>query len=620
VRASIVSLRTSCISEAVLTIRTLDLTQALNPLLQDFAGQIETMSSSGKLSGAERGSLAEALLAVAGPSGPVRVREVLEWLIAPVRQRWVPNGALSPEVSHLLSPQGMAAGEAAGGTQGLSSAHWELFHDIQLTERCMRRSLGDAESARLPTGLMKPVDPPPPISECPAADHIQWAIRLVSSLLQTIHTYWTPEGRATMHAIGLGKSLEMSPEEKAAYLVHGPARTHVLDDEDPGVTQTAAASRDWMRCLRDCSYSVFTLFSVHAAAAFYPSPEIAAICGASILAHLPCMELRHVRQCVHATVRPIIGRCPAAHRNLWYATLVNPLCASLHERLSTGWMDTRVVNAQKAADRGDDDDVTGAQVDDLITERILRDITRDHCALLAIVASPEGTFGRKTKGSGLTGVMGDMSNTQLSTAYAGGKHVLDWINAGDASGIRAGIATGTCALTWEDAEATGHAVNFVRALTAAAGSNDAPQALRETVGAEVFQATLTALTQSSNAAHQADILGVIRDVIIWLLPKTQSVGQILMSLPGMTRETIDGFVRELGQMRSEKKAANYIKDFLIKASGGGEELRALVESRASSKSGSAIQIPKVTPRNPDKQSPDGIGGFSAEDATRAIGL
>jgi exportin-5 len=93
-----------------------------------------------------------------------------------------------------------------------------------------------------------------------------------------------------------------------------------------------------------------------------------------------------------------------------------------------------------------------------------------------------------------------------------------------------------------------------------------------------------------------------------------------MSLPGMTRETIDGFVRELGQMRSEKKAANYIKDFLIKASGGGEELRALVESRASSKSGSAIQIPKVTPRNPDKQSPDGIGGFSAEDATRAIGL
>ena len=200
-RASILLLRTSYIVEAVLTIRALDLTQALNPLLQDFAGQIETMSSSGKLSGAERGSLAEALLAVAGPSGPVRVREVLEWLIAPVRQRWVPNGALSPEVSHLLSPQGMAAGEASGGTQGLSSAHWELFHDIQLTERCMRRSLGDAESSRLPTGLMKPVDPPPPITECPAADHMQWAIHLVSSLLQTVHTYWTPEGRAAILCI-----------------------------------------------------------------------------------------------------------------------------------------------------------------------------------------------------------------------------------------------------------------------------------------------------------------------------------------------------------------------------------------------------------------------------------
>jgi len=606
----------------MLTLHAFSHKQALNPLLQDFAGQIETMSVGGKLSGAERGSLAEALLAVAGPSGPMRVREVLEWLIAPVRQRWVPNGVLSPEVAHLLSPPVMAAGEAAGGMQGLSSAHWEFFHDIQLTERCLRRSLGDAEASRVPAGLIKPVDSPPSIVDCPAVDHMEWSITLVSSLLQTIHAYWTPAGRAVMHSVGLSKSLDMSPEERAAYLVHGPARARILDSEEAGVTQTVAAARDWMRCLRDCSYSVFALFSVHASAAFYPSPQIASTCGASVLAHLPHMELRHLRQCIHATVRPIIGRCPASYRNLWYSALVNPLCASLHDRLSAGWMDSSVVNAQATMDKSEDEESSGVRVDDLINERILRDVTRDHCALLAIIAAPEGTFGRRTKGSGLTGVIGDMSNTVLGTAHAGGKHILDWINQGDANAVRAGIATGTAALTWEDAESTGHAVSFVNALTAAAGSNDAPQALRETVGADVFQAALVALTQSSNASHQADILGVIRDVIIWLLPKTQSVGQILMSLPGMTRGQIDGFVNEIGQMRSEKKAANYIKDFLIKASGGGEELRALVESRSSAtKTGTAVQIPKLTPRNPEKLSPDGFSaGFSAEEASRAIGI
>lgn len=232
--------------------------QALNPHLEAFAGQIETMKASGRLSGAERGSLAEALLAVAGPSGPARVREVLEWLLSAVRNRWAPGGVVSPEVAHLLSVQTMAAGEASGGTQGLSSAHWELFHDVQLVDRCLRRSLGEGDVSKVTSGLIKPVDPPPPISECPAADHIEWAVVLVQTLSTTIHALWTPEGKAAMNAAGLGASVLMSPEEKAAYLTHGPARTAVLSDEDEGTSATAAASRDWMRCLRDCSYSVFT--------------------------------------------------------------------------------------------------------------------------------------------------------------------------------------------------------------------------------------------------------------------------------------------------------------------------------------------------------------------------
>ena len=597
--------------------------QALNPHLEAFAGQIETMKASGRLSGAERGSLAEALLAVAGPSGPARVREVLEWLLSAVRNRWAPGGVISPEVTHLLSVQTMAAGEASGGTQGLSSAHWELFHDVQLVDRCLRRSLGEGDVSKVTSGLIKPVDPPPPISECPAADHIEWAVVLVQTLSTTIHALWTPEGKAAMNAAGLGASVLMSPEEKAAYLTHGPARTAVLSDEDEGTSATAAASRDWMRCLRDCSYSVFTMLSIHAPAAFYPNQALASACGNSLLAHLPYMDLRHVRQAVHAAVRPIIGRCPPAHRPMWHAALVNPLCAVMHEKLAAAWMDKRVVNATKDMDNheGDGEDV---QVDDLISERILRDVTRDVCAVLALVAAPDGTFGRKTKGSGMPGVIGGMSNTLLSTSYAGGKHIISWLANGEPNGVRAGVAIGSAALNWDDAEATGHAVSFVRGITAAAGSAEAPQALCETVGSDVFQACMVALTQSSNAAHQADILGLIRDIIVWLLPKTQSVAQILMSLPGMTQQAMDSCVRELGAMRSEKKAANLVKDFLVNASGGGEELRALVEARSSAaKSGSAIQIPKTAPRNPAKQqasSPDAASGFSAEAASDAIGL
>jgi exportin-5 len=97
-------------------------------------------------------------------------------------------------VLHLASLRELAKGTSAGGREGLSEAHWELFHDVQLAERCLRRSagdhdnnnnkisadgdggspdklgdkpLGDKPQSYVPAGMVRPVDPPPPIDECP---------------------------------------------------------------------------------------------------------------------------------------------------------------------------------------------------------------------------------------------------------------------------------------------------------------------------------------------------------------------------------------------------------------------------------------------------------------------
>ena len=111
---------------------------------------------------------------------------------------------------------------------------------------------------------------------------MEWIVSLVTALLQTIHALWTPEGKAAMQAVGLGGALHMSPEEKAAYLIHGPARAQVLSEEEAGSNTTTSASRDWMRCLRDCSYSIFALFSIHAPAAFYPNEALKRMRGVVI--------------------------------------------------------------------------------------------------------------------------------------------------------------------------------------------------------------------------------------------------------------------------------------------------------------------------------------------------
>ena len=102
----------------------------------------------------------------------------------------------------------------------------------------------------------------------------------------------------------------------------------------------------------------------------------------------------------------------------------------------------------------------------------------------------------------------------------------------------------------------------------------------------------------TNSAHQANVLGVIRDVVLRLLPTTRAARDTLLSLPGMTPAELDRLLSDLAQIRSEKKAATRVKETLVAAAGGGDALRAFAEARASSSSTGAIQMPSVTTRTP----------------------
>ena len=342
-----------------------------NAHLQGFANQVESLRSSGRLSGGERGALAEALLAVAGPSGPARVREVLRWLLEPVQRRWVPApGAVSPDLDALASFGELAKGEAGGGAAGLSSRHWELFHDVQLTERCLRRSGGDHDPAERaasadegertakhgasggagsererdrepnlpPAGICRPVDPPPPVDECPAADHLEWALCLAEALCRATHRAWSPAHAAEAARLGLERALEMSPDECAAHLVHGPAKQFALQGGGlPPESETASSARSWLRGLRDSAYAVVALLAVHAPGAFYPSDAVAAAVSRAAHGDLPSARDRHARALVHTVARPVLGRCPAAHRARWHAALTTGLVPHMHERLRAAW-------------------------------------------------------------------------------------------------------------------------------------------------------------------------------------------------------------------------------------------------------------------------------------------
>ena len=136
-------------------------------------------------------------------SGPARVREVLRWLLGAgsgggsAARRGVPR----PRRPGVPSPPPRARRRRGAPPP---PATGELFHDVQLTERCLRRSGGDHDlraearaasadegertakhgasggagstgTGRNPTSRRRAyaarVDPPPPADECPVVDH-----------------------------------------------------------------------------------------------------------------------------------------------------------------------------------------------------------------------------------------------------------------------------------------------------------------------------------------------------------------------------------------------------------------------------------------------------------------
>jgi|TARA_B110001469_G_scaffold58247_1_gene55957 exportin-5 len=335
----------------------------------------------------------------------------------------------------------------------------------------------------------------------------------------------------------------------------------------------------------------------------------------------------------------------------------------MHERLAAAW-DRGRKNSQNdenpfASDM-DGEDLSfaaaalagggAAAVAELVADRVTRDLTRDHCALLELLAAPEGTFGRKTKGSGLTGHLRHLSGNSTSQdgsqsqnetvspfeklAHGGGRHVLGWMaatavaegNVGGDRCCRAALGTACAAITWGDSEASGKALGFLRGVVAAAAASGSPdfaslnnvspmaQTLREDVAGATLSSCLAGLTVPTNSAHQAELLGVIRDVVLSLLPTTIAARATLMSLPGMTEQELDKLLHDLSTIRSEKKAASRVKESLIAAAGDGDALRAFVEARAGASSSGAIQMPSVTNRTATNvHQNDGNKTWSEED-------
>jgi exportin-5 len=107
----------------------------------------------------------------------------------------------------------------------------------------------------------------------------------------------------------------------------------------------------------------------------------------ALMENIQSMEFRHLRQLVHSILIPLVKHCPADMREIWLEKLLHPLFVHIQQALSCSWSSLLQDGRAKVPDilgilSGSDLKV------EVMEEKILRDLTREMCSLLSVIASP----------------------------------------------------------------------------------------------------------------------------------------------------------------------------------------------------------------------------------------
>jgi hypothetical protein len=100
---------------------------------------------------------------------------------------------------------------------------------------------------------------------------------------------------------------------------------------------------------------------------------------------------------------------------------------------------------------------------------------------------------------------------------------------------------------------------------AVAAQTPGAEGLVALVGGEMFRTAIQALTLTSNATHQGELIALVRDILMRTTSEHDPPQQFLLSLRGVTREVFVEFKSKLASTLSQKDQRVLIKKLLVHA-------------------------------------------------------
>ncbi|KAM0909341.1 hypothetical protein ACQ4PT_014873 [Festuca glaucescens] len=549
--------------------------KALLPHMKNIADTMAYLQGEGRLLRAEHDHLCEAFLIMASSSGIQQQQEVLAWLLEPLNKTWT---QVEWQTAYLSDPSGLTRMFAD------SQFMWSIYHTVTFFEKALKRS-GTKKSTTAPqaatttaaTGYLHPM-----------SSHLSWILPPLLRLLRCIHALWAePFAQSLTGEIKAAKSMTIA--EQASLLGETSKLTKgqvapadgLLDVQREGESKENNI-RNWLRGIRDSGYNLIGLAAT-LGEAFFRCVEGSSVTLA-LMENMQVMEFRHLRQLMHLAVVPLVKYCPADLWQIWTVNLLQPIFVHCQQALDYSWSSLLREGRAKVPDNFGNLSGSALKVE-VMEEKLLRDLTREVCSLLWVLASP-----------GLNSGLPSLEQLGPANRIDSSVKDLESFASSSLTGfLMLNVSTALPALkitvevfSWTDSEAVTKLVPFCGALIHLAVATNRAE-LRQFVGKDLFSSIIQGLSVELNAVISAELVGLCREIYIYLSDKDPAPKQVLLSLPDMKQEDLLAFNDSLSKTASPKEQKQHMRNLLLLAT--GSKLRALASQKTTN------VITNVTTRN-----------------------
>ncbi|KAF5740577.1 ARM repeat superfamily protein isoform 1 [Tripterygium wilfordii] len=541
--------------------------KSILPHMKGIADTMALLQRQGCLLRGEHNILGEAFLVMATTAGIQQQQEVLAWLLEPLSQQWT---QLEWQNNYLSEPLGLV--RLCSDT----SFMWSIFHTVTFFEKALKRSGIRKGNLNLQSSSIASST-----SLHPMASHLSWMLPPLLRLLRAIHSLWSPAISQTLPK-EMKAAMIMSEVERFSLLGEGNPKTSKgtftftdgshTDINKEGSVDSESDIRNWLKGIRDSGYNVLGL-SATIGDSFFKGLDAHSVC-VTLMENIQSMEFRHIRQIVHSILIPLVKSCPSDMRDIWLEKLLHPLLFHTQQALSCSW--SSLLHDGRAKVPDNHGTLAGSDLKvEVMEEKLLRDLTREICALLSAIASPvlNGGLPPLEQSGHINRV--DMSSLKDLDTFAANSMVGFLLNNKDLAvpALRISLE----AFTWTDCESVTKISSFCAAVVQLAALTNSVK-LREFVSKDLFSAIVQGLSLESNATVSADLVGLCREIFIYLCNRDPAPRQVLLSLPSITPQDLLAFEEALTKTSSSKEQKQHMKSLLMLAT--GNKLKALAAQKS----------------------------------------